>query len=64
MKTAQEKQYEYDKFMFEFFHKIEDIQRDYNKLSSENKYRVKNELEKTVGVYGLTDILKHKNMLR
>ena len=63
MKTNQETQNEYNKFMIEFMHKIQEIKQDFNKLSDENKCRVKNELEEMVGVRGLTTILEH-NIIR
>ncbi len=59
MKSIQEEQYEYDKFMLELAHKAQEVQQDYNKLSDENKCRVKNELEKTLAVRGLAGVLQH-----
>ena len=52
MKSIQEEQYEYGKFMLELAQKSQEIQQDYNKLSDENKCRVKNELEKILAARG------------
>lgn len=39
MKSIQEEKYEYDKFVVELAHKIQEIRQDFNKLSDENKIR-------------------------
>ena len=44
MKSMQEEQYKYNKFMSELFRKGQEIQRDFNNLSPENQKRVYSEL--------------------
>ena len=61
MKSIQEEQYEYGKFMLELAQKSQEIQQDYNKLSDENKCRVKNELERILSARGLAGFLEHIN---
>ena len=44
MKSMQEEQYKYNKFMSELFRKGQEIQRDFNNRSPENQKRVYSEL--------------------
>lgn len=62
MNLIQQEQYEYDKFMLKLTNKSREIQEDFDKLSQNNKYRVKNELEKVLAVRGLTGVMEHINM--
>lgn len=41
MKSTEKENYEYDKFMVEFVYKVQEIRRDFDKLSDENKMRFK-----------------------
>ena len=43
MDSFQEK-YEYDKFVIETAHKIQEIQQDFNNLSDENKIKFQNDV--------------------
>lgn len=43
MDSFQEK-YEYDKFVIEIAHKIQEIQQDFNNLSDENKIKFQNDV--------------------
>ena len=61
MKTMQEEQYEYNKFMGELFRKGQEIQRDFNNLSPENQKRVYSELGKYVQVESVIAFLQHIN---
>jgi hypothetical protein len=48
MKSMQEEQYEYNKFMSELFRKAEEVQRDFNNLSPENQRKVYDEVGKYI----------------
>lgn len=61
MKSMQEEQYEYNKFMSELFRKVQEIQRDFNNLSPENQKRVYSELGKYVQVESVIAFLQHIN---
>ncbi len=61
MKSIQEEQYEYNKFMSELFRKGQEIQRDLNNLSPQNKRRVYDELGKYVQVESVIAFLQHIN---
>ena len=64
MKTIQEEKYEYDKFMLGLAHKTQEVQYDFDKLSDENKCKVKNELAKVLVAHGITGVLEHLNKHR
>ncbi len=59
MKSVQEQQYEYNKFMSELFRKGQEIQRDFNNLSPENQKRVYAELGKYIQVESVIAFLQH-----
>ncbi len=59
MKSIQEQQHEYNKFMSELFRKGQEIQRDLNNLSSENQRRVYAELGKYVQIESVIAFLQH-----
>lgn len=59
MKSIQEEQHEYSKFMSELFRKGQEIQRDFNNLSPENQRRVYGELGKYVQVESVIAFLQH-----
>ncbi len=58
MKSIQEEQSEYNDFMVKLGQKAQEVQKDFDKLSDENKLRVKNELGKTVATRGLAGVLE------
>lgn len=58
MKSIQEEKYEYDKFVIGLAHKVQEIQQDFNKLSDENKNRLKNDVVRAFmlkGIEGVSD---------
>ena len=59
MKSMQEEQYEYNKFMSELFRKGQEIQRDFDNLSPENQKRVYSELGKYVQIESVITFLQH-----
>ena len=59
MKSIQEEQYEYNKFMSELFRNVEEVQRDFNNLSLENQKKVYTELGKYVQVERVIAFLQH-----
>lgn len=64
MKIIQEEQYEYEKFMLELANKSHEINQDFNRLSEENKCRVKCELMNVIAARGLNGVLEYINMNR
>lgn len=61
MKNLQNEQYEYEKFMVELAHKINEIKQDFDKLSIKNKSKVQCELKNVLAAQGLTNIIKYIN---
>lgn len=61
MKSIQEEQYEYNKFMSELFRKVEEVQRDFNNLSPENQKMVYSELGKYVQVESVLAFFQYVN---
>ena len=59
MKNIQEEQQEYEKFMFELTHKVQEIQQDFNKLSENNKNKVLIEVDKVFAAKGLVGVLNY-----
>ena len=59
MKNIQEEQQEYEKFMFELTHKVQEIQQDFNKLSENNKNKVLTEVDKVFVAKGLVGVLNY-----
>ena len=58
MNNIQEEQYEYEKFMIALAHKSHEIKQDFDKLSAENKYKVKCGLKNALATGGLSGVLK------
>lgn len=52
MDSFQEK-YEYDKFVIETAHKIQEIQQDFNNLSDENKIKFQNDVMRAFMIKGI-----------
>ena len=61
IKSMQEEQYEYNKFMSELFRKVQETQRDFNNLSPKNQKRVYSELGKYVQVESVIAFLQNIN---
>ena len=59
MKSIQEENYEFEKFMIESTHKAKEIQRDFNRLSDYNKNRVIGEVDKIFAAKGLVGVWKY-----
>ncbi len=60
MKSIQE-EYEYEKFIIELAHKVQEIQRDFNNLSNENKNRVENEVMRALMLNGVVGVSEYFN---
>ena len=58
-KNIQEEQQEYEKFIFELTHKVQEIQQDFNKLSENNKNKVLTEVDKVFVAKGLVGVLNY-----
>lgn len=59
MKSIQDEQYEYNKFMSELIRKGEEVRSDFNNLSLENQKRVYSEIGKYVQVESVIVFLQH-----
>ena len=59
MKSIQDEQYEYNKFMGELIRKGEEVRRDFNNISLENQKRVCSEIGKYVQVESVIAFLQH-----
>lgn len=59
MKSIQDEQYEYNKFMSELIRKGEEVRSDFNNLSLENQKRVYSEIGKYVQVESVIAFLQH-----
>lgn len=60
MKSIQEENMEYDKFVIGFAQKFQEIQRDYNNLSAENKIMFEKDIMAAFwmrGMMGVTEYL-------
>ena len=60
MKLIQEENMEYDKFVIRFAQKFQEMQRDYNNLSAENKIKFERDIMVafwTRGMMGVTEYL-------
>lgn len=60
MKSIQEENLEYDKFVIGFAQKFQEMQRDYNKLSAENKIKFEKDIMTAFlmrGMMGVTEYL-------
>ena len=56
MKPIREEKYEYDKFVIELAHKVQEIQQDFNKLSDKNKIRFENDIMRAFMLKGLAGV--------
>ena len=61
MKSIQEGQYEYDKFVIELAHKVQEIQQDFNNLSDENKVRLENDVMRAFMLKGIVGVSEYFN---
>jgi len=61
MKSIQEENYEYDKFVIELAHKVQEIQHDFNKLSDENKVRFENDIMRAFMLKGVVGVSEYFN---
>ncbi len=61
MKSIQEEKYEYDKFVIELVHKVQEIQQDFNKLSNENKIRFENDVTRAITAKGIVGVSEYFN---
>ena len=64
MKSIQEEQYEYDKFVIKLAHKVQEIQKDFNNLSDENKNRLENEVMRAFMLKGIVGVAEYFNQWR
>lgn len=58
MDSFQEK-YEYDKFVIETVHKIQEIQQDFNNLSDENKIKFQNDVMRAFTIKGIEGVSEY-----
>lgn len=58
MDSFQEK-YEYDKFIIETAHKIQEIQQDFNNLSDANKIKIQNDVRKVLSIKGIDGVSEY-----
>ena len=61
MKSIQEENIEYDKFVIELAHKVQEIQQDFNKLSDGNKIRLENDVARAFMVKGIVGVMNYFN---
>ncbi len=61
MKTIQEEKYEYDKFVIELAHKLQEVQQDFNNLSDENKVRLENDVMRAFMLKGIVGVSEYFN---
>ncbi len=64
MKSIQEEKYEYDKFVIELSHKIQEIQKDFNNLSDENRNRLENDVMRAFMLKGIVGVSEYFNQWR
>jgi len=67
MKSIQEENIEYDKFVIGLAHKVQKIQQDFNKLSDENKIRFENDVTRAItakGIVGCFRVLQSMEIRR
>ena len=51
--------YEYDKFVIETAHKIQEIQQDFNNLSDENKIKFQNDVMRAFMIKGIEGVSEY-----
>ena len=61
MKSIQEENIEYDKFVIGLAHKVQKIQQDFNKLSDENKIRFENDVTRAITAKGIVGVSEYFN---
>ena len=61
MKSIQEENIEYDKFVIGLAHKVQEIQQDFNKLSDENKIRFENDVTRAITAKGIVGVSEYFN---
>lgn len=59
MKSMQEENIEFDKFVIGFAQKFQEIQRDYNNLSAENKIKFEKEIMTAFWVRGMIGVTEY-----
>lgn len=62
MNSIQEERYEYDKFVIELAHKVQEIQQDFNKLSDENRIRFENDVMRAFMLKGVVGVSEYFNL--
>lgn len=62
MNSIQEERYEYDKFVIELAHKVQEIQQDFNKLSDENGIRFENDVMRAFMLKGVVGVSEYFNL--
>ena len=58
MDSFQEK-YEYDKFVIETAHKIQEIQQDFNNLSDANKIKIQKDVRRVFAIKGIEGVSEY-----
>jgi len=58
MDSFQEK-YEYDKFVIETAHKIQEIQQDFDTLSDANKIKIQNDVRRVFMIKGIEGVSEY-----
>lgn len=53
------RKYEYDKFVIETAHKIQEIQQDFNNLSDENKIKFQNDVMRAFMIKGIEGVSEY-----
>lgn len=59
MKSIQEEKYEYDKFVIDLAHKMQEIQQSFNKLSDGNKIRFQNDIMRAFTLKGIVGVSEY-----
>ena len=54
-----QEKYEYDKFVIETAHKIQEIQQDFNNLSDENKIKFQNDVMRAFMIKGIEGVSEY-----
>lgn len=59
MNSIEKEEQEYKKFMFELAHKVHELEKDFNKLSDDNKKKVLSEVDKVFAAKGLVGVMNY-----
>jgi Skp family chaperone for outer membrane proteins len=59
MNSIEKEEQEYKKFMFELVQKVYELEKDFNKLSDDNKKKVLSEVDKAFAAKGLAGVLNY-----